>query len=188
AGLQRNMARPWTPLEAHNDTEQDDIWARTHYDIGQIALSDDYAQSVGLPRAQRFPWDSSKGIYLLNAYHNLHCVKTIRKSLTNFRSGAPQSSPWGHIQHCLLVLRDEIMCNADDVPRYTGFQADRASGQGQYRMCRDFSKLEDWATQHTACWRHVGVESELGFRELDRYRFCPEGSPYKEMSESEWLQ
>lgn len=188
AGLERNISRPWTPLVAHNETEQDEIWENTSYDVGQIALSDDYARSKGLPRAQRFPWDKTKGVYLINAYHNIHCVKTIRIALTEFRSNSAQSSHWGHIQHCLLVLRDEVICNADDVPRYTGFQQNRASGQGQYRMCRDFSKLEDWAMKHTACWRHIGKMGDPGFRELDRYRFCPEGSPYKEMSEVKWLE
>ncbi|KAF2114303.1 hypothetical protein BDV96DRAFT_600289 [Lophiotrema nucula] len=187
AGLERNVPRPWTPLEAHNDTEQDALWDSTSYDLGNIALSDDYAKSMGLPRAQRFPWDDSKGIYLINAYHNIHCVHTIRTALVEFRDGKEQSSAWGHIAHCLLVLRDEAMCNADDVPRYTGFQKNSKSGQGQYRMCRDFSKLEDWARQHTACWRHVGEMHDPGFRELDRYRFCPEGSPYKEDSETKWL-
>ncbi|KAF1961851.1 hypothetical protein CC80DRAFT_401051 [Byssothecium circinans] len=198
ARLERNIARPWTPLKAHNDTEQDDLSEKTNYDLGQVALSDVYAKSTGLPRAQRFPWDATKGVYLINAHHVLHCVKTIRTALTEFHHSSTQSSLWGHIQHCLLVLRDKVVCNADDVPRYTGFQNNQASGQGQYRMCRDFSKLEDWALQHTrnellthyctACWRHIGEIRDPGFRELVRYRFCPEGSPYKEMSETKWLE
>lgn len=188
AGLKRNIVRPWTPLHANNQTEQDAIWENTRYDIGQVALSDNYAKSKGLPRAQRFPWDHTKGVYLINAYHNLHCVKTIRTALLEFRSNSDQSSLWGDIQHCLLVLRDKVICNADDVPRYTGFQENQSSGLGQYRMCRDFSKLEDWALQHTACWRHIGEMSDQGFRELDRYRFCPEGSPYMKLSEEKWLE
>jgi hypothetical protein len=143
---------------------------------------------MGLPRAQRFPWDDTKGIYLINAYHNMHCIKAIRTALIEYRSNTSQSSPWPHIAHCLLVLRDEAMCNADDIPRYTGFQKDHRTGQGQYRMCRDFSELEEWAKKHTACWRHIGEMREPGFRELDRYRFCPEESPYKEKSEKLWLE
>ncbi|KAJ5792556.1 uncharacterized protein N7503_008534 [Penicillium pulvis] len=188
AGLARTVPRPWGLNAAINDTEQDALWDATSYDLGNIALSDTYARSNGLPRAQRFPWDNEKGIYLINAYHNLHCVKTMRTALVEFRDGRPQSSPFGHLEHCLLVLRDEAMCNADDTPRYTGFQPNQKSGLGQVRMCRDFEQLEQWARDHTACWRHVGEIREEGFRELDRYRFCPDGSPYKEMSETMYLK
>ncbi|KAE8319485.1 hypothetical protein BDV41DRAFT_571116 [Aspergillus transmontanensis] len=188
AGLTRTVPKPWGPNEAINDTEQDALWESTSYDAGNIALSDTYAREAGLPRAQRFPWDQAKGIYLINAYHNLHCVKTLRTALVEFRDGREQSSPWGHLAHCLLVLRDELICEADDTPRYTGFQPNQKSGLGQVRMCRDFEQLERWALDNTACWRHVGEIKEEGFRELDRYRFCPEGGPYKEMSESLWLQ
>ncbi|GKZ33278.1 hypothetical protein AbraIFM66950_003118 [Aspergillus brasiliensis] len=188
AGLTRTIPIAWGPNEAINDTEQDNLWDATSYDLGNIALADDYARAVGLPRAQRFPWDNNKGIYLINAYHNLHCVKTLRTALVEFREAQPQSSPWGHVQHCLLVLRDEVMCDADDTPRYTGFQPDQKSGLGQVRMCRDWKQLEQWALEQTACWRHIGEISEEGFRELDRYRFCPEGSPYKEVSETTWLK
>lgn len=193
-------------LSADNETEQNELWKNTNYDRGSIALDDDYAQGMGLPRAQRFPWDSSKGIYLINAYHNLHCVvrsvrlidnctwkaltpiwKTLRTSLVEFRSDSPQSVPWLHLGHCLNVLRDEIMCNADETPRYTGFQPNQKSGLGQVRMCRDWKQLESWAQEHTACWRYVGDISEPGFRELDRYRFCPEGSPYEHMAKTAWL-
>ena len=61
-------------LSGDNDTEQNELWEKTNYDAGNIALDDDYARGMGLPRAQRFPWDYSKGIYLINGYHNLHCV------------------------------------------------------------------------------------------------------------------
>ena len=61
-------------LNGDNETQQDELWENTNYDAGNIALDDVYAKEMGLPRAQRFPWDSSKGIYLINAYHNLHCV------------------------------------------------------------------------------------------------------------------
>ena len=80
------------------------------------------------------------------------------------------------------------MCDADDTPRYTGFQPNQKSGLGQVRMCRDWTQLEAFADNHHACWRHVGEIHEDGFRELDRYRFCPEGSPYAELARTKWLK
>jgi hypothetical protein len=174
-------------LIVDNETDQEALWDATDFDKGNIALSDSYARSMGLPRSQRFPWDTSKGLYLLNAYHTLHCIRAIRNALVEFRNDEPQTTPWGHVQHCLLVVRDETICNADDTPRYTGFQAPRRSGLGQVRMCRDFSQLERWAEQNTACWRHIGSSWTEDFDEIDRYRFCPDGSPYKKASETMYV-
>ena len=67
------------PLDLHDEVAQRHIWEnQTNYDLGNIALDNAYAKSMDLPRAQRFPWDDSKGIYLINAYHNLHCVVSLR--------------------------------------------------------------------------------------------------------------
>ena len=43
-------------------------------DLGLVALDDEYVAAKGLPLAQRYPWDTSKGMYLLQGYHNLHCL------------------------------------------------------------------------------------------------------------------
>lgn len=101
AGLKRTIPKAWTPNSGTNDTEQDVLWDETSYDRGQIALSDDYARDMGLPRAQRFPWDQTKGIYLINAYHNIHCVvspltnRTTRRSLESHEeSRKPFEHQW----------------------------------------------------------------------------------------------
>jgi len=188
AGLTRDIPIMWGPNSPGNESDQDALWDMTLYDRGNIALSDTEAQELGLPRAQRWPWDKEKGIYLINAYHNLHCVAMLRKALYELKGGYELSSPWAHTQHCLMVLREEVMCNADDTPRYTGFQPGTKSGIGQVRMCKDWGRLEEWAQEKTACWKHVGSDTEPGFRELDRYRFCPDDSPYRQKSQTSWLK
>ena len=210
AGLAQTVPKAWTANYLGNHTAWNELWDHhTSYDAGVIALDDTYARKIGLPRAQRWPWDANKGIYLLNAYHNLHCIvffvkplipnsrllstmpqKNLRSSIEEFRSSRPQSVPWSHVQHCLLVLRDEVMCNADDTPRYSGYQPSHNSGLGQVRMCRDWGALEEWANdgERSGCWRHIpGEEGVDGFTNLDRYRFCPEGSRYKEIAATSWL-
>ena len=75
AGLTRTVAKTWTLLYPDNETAVNELWDQhTSYDTGVLALEDNYAKAMGLPRGQRWPWDSNRGIYLLNAYHNLHCV------------------------------------------------------------------------------------------------------------------
>ena len=72
-GLQRNVP---TPIPHDNRTIDDEMWDSPEFDtfVGMVALSDEFAEEKGLLRAQRFPWDSSKGIYVFHAYHSLHCV------------------------------------------------------------------------------------------------------------------
>ena len=82
AGLVRNVAVPFTSKNEYissNRTIQDEAWksARLVPDQGLVALTDDYVRSKGLPTAQRFPWDKSKGLYILNGFHDMHCLVRI---------------------------------------------------------------------------------------------------------------
>ena len=52
----------------------DQAWEDINIDAGNVALDKSYAEEMGLPKAQDFPWDRSKGIYYINGYHNLHCL------------------------------------------------------------------------------------------------------------------
>lgn len=62
------------PYDSRNKTLSIETWNNLDYDLGSIALDYDYAASLGLPKAQEFPWDNSKGLYFLNAFHSLHCL------------------------------------------------------------------------------------------------------------------
>lgn len=79
AGLFRDVPISWTHHTPYtgteeNQTEADALWDKIRVDAGAVALSESYASSKGLPKAQKFPFDDDKGIYLLNGYHNLHCL------------------------------------------------------------------------------------------------------------------
>ncbi|MCJ1451722.1 hypothetical protein MMC28_002062 [Mycoblastus sanguinarius] len=183
AGLTRDTLIPWTQggdFNSDDDTLTDRAWENLRIDVGTVALSDKYIKSVGLPRAQRFPWDDTKGIYEIDAFHNLHCLKKLHQSLIESRDGLPQSTPLRHSIHCLNALRLDVICNADDTPRYTGLdQPSRFSGLGQVRQCRDWNRLEAWAEEHTACFRYIN-STDPNFDTLERYKFCPKDSPYRE--------
>ena len=137
-----------------------------------------------LPQAQHWPWDGNKGIYLLNGFHNLHCLQMIRQTLLEASEGrlenlSPQKdgkrpSMLEHNLHCIESLRQDVMCNADDTPRYSGYSEKEVSGVMQQRMCRSWDKLLAWAGDHTACYRDVGRRVK-GFPQIEKYKFCPEG-------------
>lgn len=84
-----------------------------------MALENDWTAAHGLPHAQPFPWDQSKGLYLLNGFQALHCLKNIPRAIREYELDMPQSLPLTHITHCLDSLRGDILCQADDMPQCT---------------------------------------------------------------------
>lgn len=70
---------------SENETLTNAAWEDINIDAGSVALSDHYVAQKGLPRAQRFPWDDSKGLYYLNGFHALHCLVHYRTPLENRR-------------------------------------------------------------------------------------------------------
>ena len=57
-----------------NETLADELWATIRTEQGMVALSKDFTDSKGLPRGVTFPWDETKSVYFLQAYHTLHCL------------------------------------------------------------------------------------------------------------------
>jgi hypothetical protein len=103
-----------------------------------------------------------------------------------FRDNKPITWFFEHVTHCLHVLREDVTCNADDLPRYTGRLHDEAghsaisSGTGQMRKCRDWTKLRQFAIENSACYRRP-LDHSIPL--IDRYKFCPDGSKPWEMQE-----
>lgn len=57
-----------------SQSELDRLWGAIDISDGIIAISDEEAKQWGLPLSERFPWDQSKGVYLLGAHHQIHCI------------------------------------------------------------------------------------------------------------------
>lgn len=111
---------------------------------------------------------------------NTHLLQyVLRESLMQFRDGAKQTWAIGHVTHCLHVLREDVICDADDTPRYTGHLHAQEnstmlfSGTGQTRMCRNWDKLREWSMEHSACYKR---STDHYVPLLDRYKNCPDGS------------
>lgn len=102
--------------------------------------------------------------------------RILAMKLQELRDGKPQSGPFEHALHCLDSLRQEVLCNADDTPSWSGYH-DKTSGVGQYRLCKDWGRLEAFAKENYACHRHIDLEDGQDVQE--RYKYCPEGSPYE---------
>ncbi|KAI4599346.1 hypothetical protein KJ359_001787 [Pestalotiopsis sp. 9143b] len=199
AGLRRDVL---TEVNAPNDfdsvnrTIQDAAWE--HVDLepwnGFLALDEDYAMAQGLPHSQRWPWDSSKGVYIMTSSHEIHCVHALRQLVNEDHDGVPEDKRtwhYPHLMHCLNVLRESIMCNADDTPLYIGrlhkniYEESPRAGTGTIKTCRSWNKLLAWSRERSACYRPVHWGEE-GFKEVDRYKTCPGGAkPWEHVEKSE---
>ena len=77
AGLERDVPMPYrddTIFASHNRSIADAAWDSWVVDPGIVALPHDWVKGKMLPQSQRWPWGKDKGIYLLNGFHNIHCL------------------------------------------------------------------------------------------------------------------
>ncbi|OGM42375.1 hypothetical protein ABOM_008390 [Aspergillus bombycis] len=145
-----------TKYSGTNESEVSDLWHNgIPWESGIIAINKQEANELGLPESQSFPWDVTKGIYILNVHHILHCIRNLYISIEEYRDNRPQSVTYPHILHCLDSIRVETMCAGDDTLRYiplndvSGFKP----GDGQKRMCRDWRQMQSFVEKHDPCYR-----------------------------------
>ncbi|CAK4021247.1 Hypothetical predicted protein [Lecanosticta acicola] len=197
AHLRRDTPRRTDPDPVYsslNRTVQDAAWNDPRLNAWAlfVALDDAYTVSEGLPHAMRWPWDLSKGVYIPTAAHELHCTLVLRSWINQKQDGVAEADmdfPYGHTMHCLNVLRETVMCNADDLPLYTGrvnenvHYKDVVAGRGMTRMCRNWDALVDWTHERSACYLSAN-RNDRSWKEIDRYKFCPDGSrPWENRTE-----
>ena len=60
-----------------NETHMDFLWESVGDFPGLVALDANFVREKQLPATYEFPWDSSKGVYILASWHNLHCLVRI---------------------------------------------------------------------------------------------------------------
>lgn len=190
AGLEYDTPRPLIHSTefsaAENHTRRQELWDNINFDAGMIYITPEHAADMELPPAQDFPWDPELKVYLLNGYHNLHCLQSIQRSFVELLAGLSPTYPMPHVMHCLDVLRDDVICHADDTPRYTTTTKKPESGMGQMRQCRNWGKLEEWAKKYSGCWRYLDAKHDES-SEIWRWTYCPEGTPWFERV-GKWMQ
>ncbi len=73
------LGQQWHVYNTTNDFTSDNpatverAWSR-YTTNGFIALSHEFAKEKHLPESREMPDDSSKGLYVLAGFHQLHCV------------------------------------------------------------------------------------------------------------------
>ena len=86
--------------------------------------------------------------------------------------------PDEHIYHCLNMLRQDLMCKADDTPMPSADKP-HVIGDNQVMQCRDWSQLVAWSRypDQNACFELFSDYRPVAHR-LEQYAHCPEDSPY----------
>jgi len=195
AGLEYNLGTPITydgnfsKGPDGNETARDELWEAINVDRSAVVLDQEEAESWGLEATDIFAWDSSKRVYLVNGYHQLHCLKSLYFAVTDDYKDNPRSQNYEHLFHCLDALRKDVICHADDELLFVFETDDPANfrprvGEGHIRQCRNFSKLEEWALapERNACYH---FETDVNEDRLINWMRCPPDSPYfQSMKES----
>ncbi|PYI09966.1 hypothetical protein BO78DRAFT_307039, partial [Aspergillus sclerotiicarbonarius CBS 121057] len=166
-----------------NVSASDHAWVNMEIDYINVALTKEEAKEKGLPPSANFPWDPDYSVYMITSMHSMHCLKSLHRSNLEYRKGVKQSYPTEHLIHCLDNVRQDIMCAADETPRYIPVDASgtATTAVGQYRQCKDWNKLEKWSKENGACFsyneliRHELLEDQPFPHAL---RFCPKGSKF----------
>ncbi|KAI1156484.1 hypothetical protein F4825DRAFT_258594 [Nemania diffusa] len=97
----------------------------------------------------------------VEVYHQLHCLDITRKFIwrdhyqhvDTFQD--PPDMLWEHVDHCIDLLRQVLMCNGDiGLIFYTDVgKRQPVARVSTTHMCRNFSEITEWVNKH---------DSELG--------------------------
>lgn len=149
-----------------------------------VALPYTEASHMGLAWSVPWFWDDDKGVYLVKAFHSLHCLKLIRKAVKDYALSRQNPVHMFHVDHCLDSLRQDIMCKADDTPMPSINQAHK-TGDGQIMQCRDWDALVGWARHpdRHSCFEHID-EYRDPLHKLEQFAFCPETHPSRAVMEA----
>ncbi|DAA76251.1 TPA_exp: Uncharacterized protein A8136_0923 [Trichophyton benhamiae CBS 112371] len=119
----------WTEYSDKNFTETDAAWDSMNTAHGFIAVDRKWAKERHWPDIQavirRTFWEAINRAdkYTFNPPHSAHCIDT---------------------------LRQYVICKADSTPLY--LYGDDTAGDEQYRKCKDWDALRQFATDHSACY------------------------------------
>lgn len=145
----------------------DAAWESIEAGHGDVLLTPSEAASLGLPPSFPHPFHPEFQVYIIDAYHAMHCLKVLRDHYMRmyhahrYVNDWPQIGDWPieHDEHCFDSLRQYVMCHADDTLLYSTGHHD--AGVRQTKMCRSWDALRDWASGRNAQWKdHINPRPE----------------------------
>ncbi|KAF2648851.1 hypothetical protein K491DRAFT_708477 [Lophiostoma macrostomum CBS 122681] len=102
-----------------NNTKADKAWSAILAGHGVVAISPSYASQHALPSSVFLPDGTGNKMYIVEAYHAMHCTSVLRAHYTSLDRGIPGNWSRPYAAHCFDALRQYIMCNVDDTLLWT---------------------------------------------------------------------
>lgn len=139
--------------------EVDDAWEHVTYDVGDQMITPDELNRLGLDPASLKVVDPKTGNEGYRAgiqvFHKLHCLNLLRQSTysdyyshTGGDIQVEHMDLRGHLDHCLEMLRIDLMCQSD-IGVYTFKEYEGFDGHwpdfSTLHTCRNFDAIRDWA-------------------------------------------
>jgi len=136
-----------------DEQRADRLWEDQSSASGVVALRHVQARHWHLPQSQSFDRDPEYGLYVVAGMHSMNCLQKLRRSVVqSYHGGEVHLEEYADLLQCADVLRQEIMCHADDTPMYLSTSQSRTIiGEGQTRMCRNWARLEEWYEANSEC-------------------------------------
>ncbi|KIM92484.1 hypothetical protein OIDMADRAFT_139587, partial [Oidiodendron maius Zn] len=141
------------------DNNTDRLWYELYAGLGIQIISKEEA-SLLPQKTTPVPGYPDQYPILLQAFHEMHCVNALRKTLypevygtVIFSDGTKNMAKLHHLEHCVDLLRETIMCVADTS---VGFFIPASNGHGLEddsrvkRVCRKYENLQEWAKKRQA--------------------------------------
>ena len=118
SAITRNLPTMWTRFDRYTDSSTENrtlsepLWDDILPSHGIVAMNLDWASQRQWPQSMRLPSDRTKGVYLLEAYHLLHCLVIEDPRLSTFKrltyqQGIIRKTFWPHTQEKSMRLLNE---------------------------------------------------------------------------------
>jgi len=182
-----------------------------HTDIGMHAMTRTEVEGIGKNASEcaktQPDWGYGPDAYMseIDVFHQLHCLNSLRK--TNIlHYDYYWGKTWGyeppvmfesHIDHCIDILRQNLMCNADvEMLTYNWrkTQHNPFPDIGAVKLCRDFEALVKWQEEvelkdEPAKWARIKKEATAvdlpmppHLDELEVTGYSPDGFMLKKLT------
>ncbi|KAG1856641.1 hypothetical protein DFJ58DRAFT_784249 [Suillus subalutaceus] len=112
------------------------------------------AGEVDSPSKVRYPAEFGGGFMVtVEAYHQLHCLNLLRKASwpEYYVPTDPPEVVRMHFDHCIEMIRQNIMCNADVTMITWDWVQEHKIPYPNFNtrhQCRNYEKILDWAVKH----------------------------------------
>lgn len=159
----------WYKYLREPSDEVDQLWNLLSAEGREAVLTDadtlraaghDPQKLVSFPQDSK--WTDGRHLYpvQIDVFHQIHCLDVLRKQMHAYHYFENQTRPensdytskyWNHLNHCLSMLLQNVVCRADDslIPhRWVENSARPYADFSIKKQCRNFEGMSQWNAEH----------------------------------------